>query len=316
MGPAELLDADLVQFAASDPQFPEEGNVVEEIEEAVFQFKCLKPEICEALLFEIEAFLEWQQDKVDRGERGAAYFNARLCVLDHLPVVGPHILDILKSALVDRVAPLLFPEVCERGNSLATSFAARYSAGSSGSGGANPANPATGSKTGGNNTAGAAEAAEAAAEAAAGQVPPDMDYRFGFAIGYAADLAAAEREGKARNVTRTALDWHTDDSEITLTIRLGREFSGGEVVLRGFRGSTAPGTREGEVQRNVRQRNGEATLFFGQQNHEVLPVLSGERQMLIVWFRSSFFRTRTCPCCRTYRRFGKCVLRDAIGGAE
>ena len=57
---------------------------------------------------------------------------------------------------------------------------------------------------------------------------PGVDFRFGFAIGYAAK-GDVRLKLEDRNISRTGLDYHTDDSEVSLTVRLGREYEGGEV---------------------------------------------------------------------------------------
>lgn len=107
--------------------------------------------------------------------------------------------------------------------------------------------------------------------------------------------------------------YHTDDSEVSLTIRLGKgEYEGGEVVLRHLRDSADAG----KVQTVIKQTDGEATLFYGQQYHEVLPVVAGERHMLVVWFRAGGFRVKVCPCCRMNRRRADCVLGGVVCGAR
>lgn len=120
----------------------------------------------------------------------------------------------------------------------------------------------------------------------------ELDWRYGYIIGYA---AAADG---ARNITRTSLVSHSDDSEVTLSVCLGREFEGGDVVFRGLRGSKAEGREEGRVAPTA----GRGTLHAGQHLHEVSPVTSGQRYMLIVWTRSSGYRGTTCPCCLMNRR--------------
>jgi len=220
----------------------------EELAPDNYKFPMLSEKFCAELLDEIERFLLWQATQVQNEVPGSRFLNTRLCVLDHMGKIGPHLLDLIKK-VVDRLNPWLFPEVC--GETLAKG---------------------------------------------------GTDYRFGFSIGYS--KTAELGKSKTRNVTRNALDWHTDDSEISLTIRLGREFTGGGVNLRHLNDDA----RRGQLQKTFFQKTGDATLFFGQQNHEVEPVTEGERQMLVIWFRSSNFRSKTCPCCRMWRRFG--VLKD------
>mmetsp|Transcript_4708 Transcript_4708/g.11570 ORF Transcript_4708/g.11570 Transcript_4708/m.11570 type:complete len:663 (-) Transcript_4708:429-2417(-) len=289
-------------------------SCIKEIAEEVYRFPVLKQEICEELLEEIELFLQWQAEQLRRKVPGSELLNTKLCVLDHLNEIGPHLLDLLKTAVVDPLMTLLYPSVSQN-----TSFEGKllYNQGAA-------------ADHGGNSTMLSRE-----------DILMATDYRYGFSIGYSPDGAgagrsgdpapgqgdyhqrnftsgtgntsavgrlsrAAEARGKSLNISRVGLDCHTDDSEISLTIRLGKEYSGGAVGLR-WKVSDA---REGELQTKILQSNGEGTLFYGQQFHEVEAVTGGERQMLVVWFRGeSHFRTNTCPCCRMNRRFDpNCIL--------
>ena len=58
-----------------------------------------------------------------------------------------------------------------------------------------------------------------------------LDWRHGYIVGYGDNAAPA--------VQRSSLIAHTDDSEVTLNIALGREFDGGQLRFRGVRGSMA-----------------------------------------------------------------------------
>lgn len=120
-------------------------------------------------------------------------------------------------------------------------------------------------------------------------------YRYGFVLGYAKDAL----EG---NISRKALDPHTDDSEVTLTVCLGQEYEGGEVTLKHIRSDP----KEGELQQSIKMKTGQASLFLGQQLHQVEEITSGRRYIFVVWFRRQKYRAQNCPCCRMYRR-DRCV---------
>jgi len=121
-------------------------------------------------------------------------------------------------------------------------------------------------------------------------------YRYGFVIGY------SNKPGE-EHISRKALEAHTDDSEVTLTVCLGRDYEGGAVTLKHLRSDAD----EGEVQSSIKMKTGEATLFLGQQMHEVQEVEGGERFVFVIWFRREKYRAAHCPCCRMFRR-SRCVL--------
>ena len=76
---------------------------------------------------------------------------------------------------------------------------------------------------------------------------------------------------------------------------------GGEVALHGLRGESKELTL-------VQPKVGRAMLHCGQHIHEVRNVSTGERHMLVIWFRSSSYRTNTCPCCVINRR-NSCICQ-------
>ena len=118
-----------------------------------------------------------------------------------------------------------------------------------------------------------------------------LDWRHGYVVAYASSPETLHTE-EMKVVSRSRLVAHTDDSELTLNVCLGREFQGGQVLLTGVRGCAR---REPDV---YTPRRGWALLHIGRQFHEVSPVTSGQRFSLIVWARSySSVRGRTCPCC-------------------
>eukprot|EP00753_Platysulcus_tardus_P015640 PLAT5161.1.p1 GENE.PLAT5161.1~~PLAT5161.1.p1 ORF type:complete len:365 (-),score=97.21 PLAT5161.1:97-1170(-) len=130
-----------------------------------------------------------------------------------------------------------------------------------------------------------------------------LDYRYGYIIGYG-DVARVAAADAPPLLARSALVSHTDDSDVTVNICLGRDFRGGEICFRYLRGDPF----EGEEEKRVAPLPGRAVVHLGQHLHQVLPVERGERLVLIIWCRSSAYRSRTCPCCMVYRRV-ECVCR-------
>ncbi len=212
-------------------------------------------------------------------------------------------LDILQDVLLTRVlqpiAAILFPALAGSG---------------SGSG------------------AGAGAGASASTAATPGSA---LDFRYGYVIGYTdkeraakgaaaedakdagADSGAGARDGagpSARTtassvpslLTRHALIAHTDDSELTLNICLGRSFTGGDLILRGRRGSRGEGKEEARISPSP----GRAVIHLGQHLHEVSPVTSGERYALIMWARSTSRRSELCPCCNLFLRGKESCICD------
>ena len=116
-------------------------------------------------------------------------------------------------------------------------------------------------------------------------------------LGYAGKGAIASADASSL-LSRVALLPHTDDSEVTLNVSLGREFEGGALRLRGLRCAAG----EGRVQVDIAPTAGRAVLHLGQHLHEVTAVTAGERYALIMWMRSRAYRAATCPCCMTFRR--------------
>jgi predicted 2-oxoglutarate/Fe(II)-dependent dioxygenase YbiX len=97
----------------------------------------------------------------------------------------------------------------------------------------------------------------------------------------------------------------SDDSEVTLNISLNEGYEGGENVFHGLRGSVEAGAKSPET---ITGRDaGMAFLHLGQHLHGVTPVTAGERNALIMWCRSSSYRSAVCPCCLTHRRETKCI---------
>ena len=89
----------------------------------------------------------------------------------------------------------------------------------------------------------------------------------------------------------TSLDFHVDDSEVTLNLCLGEEFEGGTLYFRGRRcwlHVDSDGSAADEV--DVVHRPGVAILHAGKHRHGARVVRRGRRRNLIVWCRSTVFR--------------------------
>jgi len=124
-----------------------------------------------------------------------------------------------------------------------------------------------------------------------------LDWSFGYVASYK-QTGDAGRSALLGEGTRKGLVSHTDDSEVTLNVCLGREYEGGELLMRGLRETRD----EGAITADVRLRPGQALIHLGQHLHSVSDVTSGERHHLIVWTRSSHYRGSSCPCCILHRR--------------
>lgn len=74
-----------------------------------------------------------------------------------------------------------------------------------------------------------------------------------------------------------SLDRHSDSSQVTLNICLGREFTGGNLVFRNDKGKP-----EAEVEHHV----GQAILHLGSHIHQAKSLKTGKRSNLILWCQS------------------------------
>jgi hypothetical protein len=89
------------------------------------------------------------------------------------------------------------------------------------------------------------------------------------------------------------LDMHTDASDITLNVCLGKEFTGAGLTFCGVRGSEAHGEgSQGERRFSYRHTHikGRAILHCGHHRHGADDLASGERFNLIMWCKSSSYR--------------------------
>lgn len=125
----------------------------------------------------------------------------------------------------------------------------------------------------------------------------DLDWRQGYIAAYSADPTTTK--------PRQRLVPHTDDSEITLNIGIGEDFSGGLLNFWGLRGTTEAGKLFGQYQPEI----GRALIHAGRHFHEVTEITKGNRFAYIVWARSlGGVRSSNCPCCWLNRRDdGSCI---------
>jgi hypothetical protein len=94
--------------------------------------------------------------------------------------------------------------------------------------------------------------------------------------------------GKDRDVE---LGFHVDDSEVTLNVCLGKQFSGGELYFRGIRCENHVNSEtQHEEMYDYSHIPGRAVLHRGRHRHGARPTTSGLRMNLLLWCRSSVFR--------------------------
>ncbi|KAJ4889666.1 putative PKHD-type hydroxylase [Raphanus sativus] len=109
--------------------------------------------------------------------------------------------------------------------------------------------------------------------------------------------------------------YHMDDSEVTLNVCLGKDFSGGELYFRGVRCANHMDSEIGEEEHyDYPNVPGHAVLHRGSHRHGAKAITSGIRANLIMWCRSSTFRATTssrkdfprwCAKCRVDRHNSK-----------
>eukprot|EP01123_Difflugia_compressa_P002462 TRINITY_DN13186_c0_g1_i1.p1 TRINITY_DN13186_c0_g1~~TRINITY_DN13186_c0_g1_i1.p1 ORF type:complete len:172 (-),score=16.07 TRINITY_DN13186_c0_g1_i1:33-509(-) len=88
------------------------------------------------------------------------------------------------------------------------------------------------------------------------------------------------------------LDFHVDDSEVTLNVCLGRQFTKGDLYFGGVRcmlhQQTPPRSDENIY---FQHEPGVALIHLGKHRHSAGAISSGQRLNLILWCRSSTFRS-------------------------
>ena len=126
------------------------------------------------------------------------------------------------------------------------------------------------------------------------------------------------------------LDMHTDDSDVTLNVCLGREFEASGLTFCGMLGEPA----HRQVSHRYAHRLGRAIVHLGRRRHGADDILSGHRVNMIMWsynrahrqterYRFGAYAAETCapdPVCvsfthdRDYEAI-RGVARPAAGGA-
>ncbi|XWS16666.1 hypothetical protein CRYUN_Cryun34aG0110600 [Craigia yunnanensis] len=105
-----------------------------------------------------------------------------------------------------------------------------------------------------------------------------LDYHHGFVVEYGID----------RDIE---LGFHVDDSEVTLNVCLGRQFSGGDLFFRGVRCDKHVNTEtQSDEILDYSHVPGRAVLHHGRHRHGARATTSGHRVNLLLWCRSSVFR--------------------------
>ncbi|KAG5532316.1 hypothetical protein RHGRI_026820 [Rhododendron griersonianum] len=105
-----------------------------------------------------------------------------------------------------------------------------------------------------------------------------LDSHHGFVVEYGLD----------RDVD---LGFHVDDSEVTINVCLGKQFSGGELFFRGIRCEKHVNTEtQSEEIFDYSHVPGRAVLHRGRHRHGARATTSGHRINLLLWCRSSVFR--------------------------
>ncbi|KAL9441074.1 hypothetical protein AB3S75_019694 [Citrus x aurantiifolia] len=85
--------------------------------------------------------------------------------------------------------------------------------------------------------------------------------------------------------------FHVDDSEVTLNVCLGKQFTGGELFFRGTRCEKHVNTgSQTEEIFDYSHVPGRAVLHRGRHRHGARATTSGHRVNLLLWCRSSVFR--------------------------
>ncbi|KAL8157497.1 2-oxoglutarate and iron-dependent oxygenase domain-containing protein CP2-like [Apium graveolens] len=87
------------------------------------------------------------------------------------------------------------------------------------------------------------------------------------------------------------LGFHVDDSEVTLNVCLGEQFSGGELFFRGVRCEKHVNVEsQPEEIYDYSHVPGRAVLHRGRHRHGALSTTSGHRVNMLLWCQSSVFR--------------------------
>lgn len=91
---------------------------------------------------------------------------------------------------------------------------------------------------------------------------------------------------KYRSDEDTHLDVHTDDSDVTFNIALGRDFEGSNLIFCGMIGTT----HHRQFQCSYKHKIGRCVVHLGNRRHGTDDITRGERINLIVWNHSLAYR--------------------------
>ena len=91
------------------------------------------------------------------------------------------------------------------------------------------------------------------------------------------------------NARRTLAHRHTDDSDVTFNVCLGKEFKGAGLTFCGVIGT--PGHRKHTMQ--FMHELGRCVVHLGNQRHGADVITEGERANLIIWNHNADFRAST-----------------------
>jgi len=87
------------------------------------------------------------------------------------------------------------------------------------------------------------------------------------------------------------LDFHVDDSEVTLNVCLGRSFKEGTLFFEGVRCEEHQQTPPKKTEHFIYpHKAGKAIFHLGKHRHGANPIIAGERYNLILWCRSADYR--------------------------
>jgi len=89
------------------------------------------------------------------------------------------------------------------------------------------------------------------------------------------------------------LDFHYDESEVTLNICLGKQFTGGSLYFQGLLEKSETHNENFEFL----HKPGLGIIHLGKHRHGANAIKSGERYNLIVWFRNSKMIGQNCTKC-------------------
>jgi hypothetical protein len=124
-----------------------------------------------------------------------------------------------------------------------------------------------------------------------------LDSHHAFSVQY------ATAAGKQR-----ALDFHMDESTVTINACLGRNFTGGAVFFNGVRDTESEASEKFDFQHRV--GGGNAIIHVGQHWHGAHAITSGERHNVILWARAS--AARESPTERFAKKCQRQLLRTEL----